>query len=103
MNPTPMPPKMQLSHMPLSGVNPASGLRLSCMQLTEPLLVQVVIAAHVGPADGPKRISLPSRLPVGDSTGRPVSTGFGRIVSVAMPQHRNVARNTIITAKITAA
>ena len=34
--PTPLPPKMQLSHMPASGVMPASGLRLSCEQLTEP-------------------------------------------------------------------
>ena len=61
-----MPPKTQFSHMPDSGVSPASGLRLSCMQLTEPLLVQVVTAAHVAPADGPNRSSFPSRLP-----GRP--------------------------------
>ena len=64
MRPTPTPPKTQLSHMPASGVSPASGLRLSCMQLTEPFDVQVVIAAQVGPADGPKRSSLPSRLPI---------------------------------------
>src|SRR4051794_16011340 len=72
MRPTPTPPKLQLSHMPDSGDRPASGLRLSCMQLTEPLDVQVVTAAQVGPAEGPKRSSLPSRLP-----HAPWSTGSG--------------------------
>ena len=48
-----MPPQMmQLSHMPVSGVRPASGLRLSCMQLTDPLEVFVVRAAQVGPGGG---------------------------------------------------
>ena len=42
MRPTPTPPQMQLSHMPVSGVSPASGFRLSCMQLTDPLEVFVV-------------------------------------------------------------
>ena len=73
---------MQLSHMPISGVRPASGLRLSCMQFTEPFDVQVVIAAQVGPADGPKRSSLPSRLPCPWSTGRPTT---GPASSVFLP------------------
>jgi len=36
------------------------------MQLTEPFDVQVVSTAQVGPADGPKRSSFPSRLPQAD-------------------------------------
>ena len=63
IRPTPLPPKMQLSHMPVNGVRPASGLRLSCMQLTEPQVTAVVTAAKVAPAEVPKRSSLPSRLP----------------------------------------
>ena len=43
--PTPLPPKTQLSHMPAIGVMPASGFRLSCMQLTEPQVTAVVTAA----------------------------------------------------------
>src|SRR5438046_3184763 len=66
---------MQLSHMPVSGVRPVTGLRLSCMALTEPLDVFVVNAAHVAPAEGPKRSSLPSRLPSDCSTGRPTTAG----------------------------
>ncbi len=61
--PTPLPPKMQLSHMPASGVMPASGFRLSCMQLTEPQATAVVTAEYVAPAEVPKRSSLPSRFP----------------------------------------
>ncbi len=70
-----MPPKMQLSHMPVSGVTPASGLRLSCMQLTEPFEVLVVSAAQVAPAEVPKRSSFPSRLPSSWSTGKPGTCG----------------------------
>ena len=54
---------MQFSHMPVNGVMPAIGFRLSCMQLTEPLEVLVVKAAQVAPAEVPKRSSLPSRFP----------------------------------------
>ena len=61
--PTPLPPKMQFSHMPVMGEIPASGLRLSCVQFTDPQVMQVVAAAKVAPADVPKRNSLPSRLP----------------------------------------
>ena len=61
--PTPLPPKTQLSHMPVSGVSPASGFRLSCMQFTEPQQMAVVQAANVAPAEVPKRSSFPSRFP----------------------------------------
>ena len=47
--PTPLPPKTQLSHMPVKGVMPASGLRLSCMQLTEPQVMAVVQAGERRP------------------------------------------------------
>ena len=76
MSPTPTPPQMQLSHMPVSGTSPASGFRLSCMQLTDPFEVFVVKAAHVAPATVPKRSSFPSRLPKDWSTGRPATAGI---------------------------
>ncbi len=47
--PTPLPPKMQLSHMPTSGEMPANGFRLSCEQSTEPQAMAVVAAANVAP------------------------------------------------------
>src|SRR5215831_8736923 len=69
IRPTPTPPQMQFSHIPVNGVIQARGFRLSCMQLTEPFDVFVVRAAQVGPADDPKRNSLPSRLPNSCWTG----------------------------------
>ena len=78
MNPTPTPPQMQLSHIPVSGTSPASGLRLSCMQLTEPFEVFVVSAAQVAAAEVPKRSSFPSRFPKDCSTGRPATAGIAR-------------------------
>jgi hypothetical protein len=41
-----MLPQMQLSHMPVRGTTPASGLRLSSMAFAEPLDVFVVSAAQ---------------------------------------------------------
>ncbi len=61
--PTPTPPKMQLIHMPVMGTMPANGLRLSCIQLTDPLATDVQSTAHVGPAEVPNRSSLPSKFP----------------------------------------
>ena len=61
--PTPLPPKMQFSHMPTMGDSAAIGLRLSCSAFTAPQVTSVVNAANVAPAEVPKRISLPSRLP----------------------------------------
>ncbi len=66
---------MQLSHIPVMGEIAASGFRLSCSQLTPPSVTHTVIAAKVAPAEVPKRISLPSRLPRCWSTGRPATAG----------------------------
>lgn len=52
MKPTPTPPKTTLSHMPIMGMSPASGFRLSCMALTEPLLVAVVMMLQAGSPAG---------------------------------------------------
>ena len=49
------------------------------MQLTEPLDVFVVSAAHVAPADVPKRSSLPSRFPSDWSTGSATTLGKSRV------------------------
>src|SRR5262245_23340856 len=75
--PTPTPPNVALSHMPTSGASPVSGFRLSCMQLTEPLLVQVVTTAHKGAAPAPQRSSLPSRLPTSWAIGSPAGAAVG--------------------------
>ena len=50
------------------GTRPPSGVKLSCIELTAPVLVPVVIAAHRPPADAPNRSSLPSMLPSAWST-----------------------------------
>src|SRR5438270_6223271 len=92
IRPTPTPPKLQFSHMPDKGVSPARGLRLSCMQLTDPFDVQVVTAAQVGPADGPKRSSLPSRLPQRAwSTGSGGSAATSSVLNPAVPSLSSVS------------
>ena len=48
------------------------------MQLTEPHVKVVVMAAKVAPAEVPKRSSLPSRLPRCWSTGSPATAGMDR-------------------------
>ena len=58
--PAPMPLKTTLSIMFDMATMPAIGFRLSCMLLTEPLEVAVVIAAQVALETGPMRTSLPS-------------------------------------------
>ena len=75
-NPAPMPLKSTLSIISDIGTSPPSGLKLSCMQLTEPLDVAVVIAAQVAEATGPSRTSLPSMLPPW-RTGRPAVAALG--------------------------
>jgi hypothetical protein len=45
------------------GIIPPSGVKLSCMALTEPLEAAVVVTAHSADADSPNRTSLPSMLP----------------------------------------
>ena len=53
-NPAPIPLKTTLSIIIAIGTSPAIGLRLSCMLLTEPLDVAVVIAAQVADGDRPE-------------------------------------------------
>src|SRR5262245_25499314 len=100
--PTPTPPNVALSHMPTNGDRPVSGFRLSCMQLTEPLLVQVVTTAHSGAAPAPKRSSLPSRLPTSCATGSPANAAVGAD-SVHSAKPSLAASSTLITANNTAA
>jgi hypothetical protein len=64
--------------MPVSGIRPVRGFRLSCIESTEPLLVAVVIVAQRGPAVVPKRSSLPSRF-IECSTGSPVKAAVGAL------------------------
>ena len=59
-NPAPTPLKTTLSISFDMATMPAIGLRLSCMLLTEPLEVAVVMAAQVAPETAPTRTSLPS-------------------------------------------
>ena len=60
-----------------SGTNPPSGLKLSCMALTAPQEVSVVIVAHRAELATPNRVSLPSKLPADWLTGRPRRAGLG--------------------------
>ena len=64
MKPTPTPPKILFSHMPMSGISPPSGVSESCMALTEPFEVTVVVTPHSADRPAPKRTSLPSIEPV---------------------------------------
>ena len=75
-NPAPMPLKTTLSIIIAIGTRPAIGLRLSCMLLTEPFEVAVVIAAQVAEATGPSRTSLPSMFGPA-ATGRPSVAALG--------------------------
>ena len=68
MKPTPTPPKMLLSHMPIIGISPPSGVSESCIALTDPFDVTVVVTAHSADRPAPKRTSLPSIEPVDWST-----------------------------------
>ena len=64
LRPTPTPPGLTSpSIMWLSGTAPPSGVKLSCIELTEPFDVPVVDAAHSPDAAEPNRISLPSMFP----------------------------------------
>src|SRR5262249_35010425 len=100
-SPTPLPPKTQLSHIPARGVSPASGLRLSCVQLTEPQPTAVVLDTNVGLPAPPKRSSLPSRLPVRSwSTGRSVrasKAGVGCAASQLLTHAVSMTNNASIT------
>ncbi len=72
INPTPTPPGLTSpSIMWTIGNMPPIGVKLSCMQLTEPFDVPVVAAAHSPQDAGPNRTSLPSRLPPTSSLDAP--------------------------------
>ena len=73
MKPTPTPPKMLLSHMPVSGMSPPIGVSEPCMALTEPFEVTVVVTAQSADRPLPNRTSLPSREPCEASTPSAVS------------------------------
>ena len=64
MKPTPTPPKMLFSHMPMSGISPPSGVSESCIALTEPFDVTVVVTDQSADRPEPNRTSLPSIEPV---------------------------------------
>ena len=82
--PTPTPPGLTSpSFMWSIGSIPPSGVKLSCMQLTEPLDVPVVEPAHIPHVAGPKRISLPSRLPPDELAGGALVDADGGEVRVA--------------------
>ena len=71
ISPTPTPPGLTSpSIMWTIGHIPPIGVKLSCMQLTEPFDVPVVDAAHSPHVAGPKRTSLPSMLPPTSSRRR---------------------------------
>ena len=62
--PTPTPPGLTSpSIMWLSGTAPPIGVKLSCIELTDPFDVPVVEAAQRPEAAGPNRTSLPSMFP----------------------------------------
>ena len=64
MKPTPTPPKMLFSHMASIGIRPPSGVSESCMPLTDPFDVAVVLTAQSAVRAAPNRTSLPSIDPV---------------------------------------
>ena len=66
--PAPTPPKTtSLNCMFASGTRPPSGVNESCQPLTAPQLASVVTVAKSAVLAMPKRTSLPSMLPPGDS------------------------------------
>ena len=93
-NPAPIPLKTTLSIIIAIGTSPAIGLRLSCMLLTEPLDVAVVIAAQVAEATGPNRTSVPSMFGPAATFLSPSVAALGstsaRIATTA-PATRNVS------------
>jgi hypothetical protein len=54
--------------MSAMGTSPPSGMKLSCMALTEPLEAAVVAVAQRAESTMPKRVSLPSMVPPGESS-----------------------------------
>lgn len=73
--------------------NPDSGMKLSCIALTDPFEAAVVDAAHSDDSIAPNRCSLPSILAPGPSNGLPATSAQWITASPA----RNI---TAIAAKI---
>ena len=66
--PTPTPPGLTSpSFMCASASPPPPGVKLSCIEFTEPFDVPVVDAAQIAEPVGPNRSSLPSRFPPGEA------------------------------------
>ena len=82
------------------GIMPPIGVKLSCMQLTEPFDVPVVVAAHSPHDAGPKRTSLPSRLPPTSCADEPWSTPIA--VSSGLPELSATIANSDITSQMPA-
>ena len=96
IRPTPTPPGQNSPSIICSiGGIPPIGVKLSCMQLTEPFEVPVVAAAQRAHVDGPKRSSLPSRLPPTSSVDVPWSTptAVELGVAAALGDHREHAED----------
>ena len=72
IHPTPTPPNHVLICMFSISIIPESGIVESCIPLTEPLEVTVVVILHKAVAAEPKRISLPSIAPL--SCAIPISS-----------------------------
>src|SRR5271166_4996887 len=61
--PDPTPPKITSPNSMLSrGINPAIGVNESCMEMTAPQPVAVVMLQNRAELNGPKRVSFPSIL-----------------------------------------
>ena len=76
-SPEPTPPgTTSPSCISSSSTNPPSGMKLSCIAITAPVLVAVVPAANRELAATPKRTSLPSMFPPSASTPSACSSGL---------------------------
>ena len=63
ISPTPSPPKTAFNIINTIGTMPPSGVRLSCILLTVPVVKAVVMVVNKADKPIPKRVSLPSILP----------------------------------------
>ncbi len=76
-SPDPTPPGTTSPNwISTSGTMPPSGVKLSCMAMTAPSDVAVVVTANSDDIAVPKRTSLPSMLPMDGSTPSAVSSGL---------------------------
>src|SRR5438093_9906926 len=74
-SPEPTPPKItSLSWIMNNGTSPPSGVKESCIELTEPFEAAVVAVAHIAELTMPTRTSLPSIFPPGCRSLAVVST-----------------------------